>query len=85
MPAEDYEKSRSRTHSFDRLAKGLASGKVSRRGALRLFGAALFGGLLAGVPGVAVATPVSPPPVSPPPASPPGQGRCPDRAEKVRP
>src|SRR5215207_2206366 len=39
--------------SFDELAKGLASGTLSRRKALRLMGAALVGGALASVPGVA--------------------------------
>ncbi len=34
-------------HSFDELARGLASGTVSRRKALRLMGAALVGGTLA--------------------------------------
>jgi hypothetical protein len=43
--------------SFDALAKGLASGEVSRRKALRLMGAALLGGTLASMPGVAFARP----------------------------
>lgn len=42
-----------REHSFDELAKGLASGSVSRRQALRLFGSVLLGGALASIPGVA--------------------------------
>lgn len=42
-----------RESSFDALAKGLASGTVSRRQALRLMGAALVGGTLASVPGMA--------------------------------
>jgi hypothetical protein len=41
--------------SFDELAKGLASGTVSRGKALRLMGAALIGGTLASIPGVALA------------------------------
>ncbi len=39
--------------SFDELAKGLADGNLSRRKALRMFGAALVGGMLASIPGVA--------------------------------
>jgi hypothetical protein len=39
--------------SLDELAKGLASGTVSRRKALRLLGAALVGGAFASIPGVA--------------------------------
>jgi hypothetical protein len=54
-------------HSFDELARGLASGSVSRRKALRLMGAALLGSTLASIPGVALAVPPS--------GSPPG--RCP--------
>jgi hypothetical protein len=40
-------------HSIDRLARGLATGTVSRRKALRMLGAALVGGALASIPGVA--------------------------------
>lgn len=40
-------------HSVDELAKGLASGTLSRRKALRLLGAALVGGALASIPRVA--------------------------------
>jgi hypothetical protein len=36
-----------RERSFDELARGLASGSISRRRALRLMGAALLGGALA--------------------------------------
>src|SRR5215213_9612784 len=43
--------------SFDDLAKGLHDGTLSRRGALRMLGAALFGGALASVPGMAFAAP----------------------------
>ena len=46
-----------RERSFDELARGLASGDVSRRRALRLMGAALVGGALASIPGVAFAAP----------------------------
>jgi hypothetical protein len=38
---------------FEDLAKGLASGTVSRRKTLQLMGAALVGGALASIPGVA--------------------------------
>src|SRR5688572_26678173 len=38
--------------SFDELTRGVASATVSRRGALRLLASALFGGVLASVPGV---------------------------------
>src|SRR5215213_11058684 len=40
-------------HSFDDLARGLASGSLSRRRALRLLGGALAGSLIASFPGVA--------------------------------
>ena len=43
-------------HSFDQLARGLASGSVSRKQALKLVGGALLGGVLASIPGVAWAT-----------------------------
>ena len=39
--------------SFDDLAKGLATGTLSRGRALRMLGAALMGGALASIPGVA--------------------------------
>jgi hypothetical protein len=45
----------SRASSFDALARGLASGDFSRRDALRLLGAALLGGALSSMPGVAQA------------------------------
>lgn len=44
-------------HSFDGLAKGLASGAITRRQALRGIGFALFGGVLASIPGLAWAKP----------------------------
>jgi len=43
--------------SFDELAVGLSSGKLSRGKALRLMGAALVGGALASIPGIAEAAP----------------------------
>jgi hypothetical protein len=43
--------------SLDDVAKELASGTVSRRRALKLIGAALVGGVLALIPGVASADP----------------------------
>jgi hypothetical protein len=48
-----HQKQPSKVHSFDDLAMGLAEGTLSRRKALRLMGAALAGGMLASVPGVA--------------------------------
>ena len=42
-----------RDHSFDELTRGLASGTLSRRKALKLMGAALLGGTLASIPGIA--------------------------------
>ena len=42
-----------REHSFDELAKGLATGTLSRGKALRWMGGALLGAVLASVPGVA--------------------------------
>jgi hypothetical protein len=41
--------------SFDELAKGLANGTISRRQALRWMGGTLVGGVLASIPGVALA------------------------------
>ena len=49
-----------RDHSFDELTRGLASGTLSRRKALRLMGAALVGGALASIPGIALAKPNKP-------------------------
>jgi hypothetical protein len=46
-----------RDHSFDELTRGLASGTLSRGKALRLMGAALVGGALASIPGIALAKP----------------------------
>jgi hypothetical protein len=46
-----------RDHSFDELTRGLASGTLSRGKALRLMGAALVGGALASIPGIAWAKP----------------------------
>jgi hypothetical protein len=47
-------------HSFDHLARSLAEGNLSRRRALRLFGAALVGMMMASIPGVAWAAPCRP-------------------------
>jgi hypothetical protein len=47
-------------HPVDKLAKGLASGTLSRRKALRMLGATLVGGVLASVPGVAWAAKPAP-------------------------
>jgi hypothetical protein len=46
-----------RESSFDELARGLASGSLTRGKALRLMGAALVGGALASIPGLAWAAP----------------------------
>jgi hypothetical protein len=42
-----------RERSFDELARGVASGTLSRSKALKLMGAALLGGTLASIPGIA--------------------------------
>jgi hypothetical protein len=55
MSAGENGHYRPRDYSFDELAKGLASGTISRRKALRLMGSALLGGVLASIPGVALA------------------------------
>src|SRR5215217_7371474 len=47
-------------HPVDKLAKGLASGTLSRRKVLRMLGATLVGGVLASVPGVAWAAKSAP-------------------------
>jgi hypothetical protein len=46
--------------SFDELAVGLSRGTLSRGKALRLMGAALVGGVLASIPGMAGAAPKCP-------------------------
>jgi len=46
-----------REHSLDELARGLASGNLSRAKALKLMGATLVGGALASIPGIAMAKP----------------------------
>ena len=63
MPAEDQNREEANleatngNHSFDELAKGLATGSFSRSQALRWMGAALLGGVLANaIPGLAFAT-----------------------------
>jgi hypothetical protein len=48
-----YQESPTAELSFDELAKGVASGTLSRGKALRLLGAALVGGAMASIPGVA--------------------------------
>jgi hypothetical protein len=71
----DHRGGRTEEYSFDELAKGLASGTVSRGRALKLMGGALLGGVLAAIPGVALAQegrpPGVPPPETPPPETPP--------------
>jgi hypothetical protein len=64
MAAEDHNGGRSpsvnptkETHSLDDLARRLAGGTISRREAVRLLGSALVGGVLASIPGVALAQP----------------------------
>ena len=64
MAAEDQNKERlplvkpgKLNHSLDELAKGLASGTISRREAMRLVGVALLGSVLASVPEFAWAVP----------------------------
>ncbi len=46
--------------SFDELARSLAEGTMPRRRALRLFGAALLGSVMASIPGIAWAVPCKP-------------------------
>jgi hypothetical protein len=46
-----------RERSFDELAVGLSSGTLSRGKAIKLMGAALVGGVLASIPGIAEAAP----------------------------
>ena len=65
-------------HSLDELAKGLANRSLSRHDALKWVGAAMVGGLLASIPGVAWASHKPshvPPGQSPPP--PPPEVQCP--------
>ena len=66
MPTEEQSSTRSHQGvpqgggvelSLDELAKGLATGTLSRGKALRLMGAALVGGTLASIPGIAWAKP----------------------------
>ena len=80
MPAEENGQNQTRDHSrdrsFDELAKGLANRSLSRRDTLKWVGAAIVGGLLASIPGVAWGTPSRTsrpqrPPPPPPTASPP--------------
>jgi|SRR5215208_1127579 len=44
-------------YSFDDLARGLASGTISRRKALKWLGGAFLGGVLVSIPGIAWAKP----------------------------
>jgi hypothetical protein len=46
---------------FDDLARGLADGSITRGKAIRLMGAALVGGALASIPGIAEAAPAPKP------------------------
>jgi hypothetical protein len=71
MQTEESQPNRTENHSFDELAKGLASGNLSRRQALKLVGGALLGGLLVSIPGVAQAH------HKPDHGTPPGQGGTP--------
>ncbi len=58
MAAEDQNREDNvREHSLDELAKGLANGSMSRGRAIKVMGAALLGGVLASIPGVAWAVP----------------------------
>jgi hypothetical protein len=59
MPSEEIRRELSLPQKliiegFDEVAKGLASGSVSRREALRWMGAILAGTVLASVPGIAL-------------------------------
>jgi hypothetical protein len=58
VPAEDQiREDNVRQLSLDELAKGLANGSISRGRAIKLMGAALLGGVLFSIPGVAWAKP----------------------------
>ena len=74
MQTEESQPNRTVNHSFDELAKGLATGTVSRRQALRLFGSVVLGGVLASTPVVAWAQ--TTPPSQPPPQA--GSAGCPE-------
>src|SRR5215203_5414934 len=52
---EGHQPHLSRSLSFDDLARGLAEGSISRGRAMKLMGAALLGGVLASIPGMALA------------------------------
>jgi hypothetical protein len=58
--ARSTDRSATGDSSLDELAKGLASGTISRRKVLRWVGSALVGGVLASVPGVAWAAKPAP-------------------------
>jgi hypothetical protein len=55
MPTEENTPTRTREGGFDELAKGLANHSISRRQVFKWFGGAVLGGLLAAIPGVALA------------------------------
>jgi hypothetical protein len=55
--SEQESRHTNREASFDELAKGLAGGTLSRGKMLKMMGAALFGGAVASIPGVALAAP----------------------------
>jgi hypothetical protein len=56
MPTENLRGDAAKEHSFDELARGLASGTISRGRALKLVGSSILGaGFLAFIPGVAEA------------------------------
>jgi hypothetical protein len=73
-------------HSFDELARGLASGTVSRRRALKLVGLAIGGGLLSSIPGLAWGQPGPPEGKVPPQAQgpPAGEQGCPEGQARVQ-
>jgi hypothetical protein len=67
LPREVYNREDiTEEHSFDELARGLASGSISRRRALKLLGLSIGGGLLASIPGLAWGQPVPPQGKGPP-------------------
>jgi hypothetical protein len=72
MSAEDHNRDPSthvdpavEEHNLDSLARGLASGSISRRQAVRWMGGALLGSVLASIPGIAWAVPPERPPKPP--------------------
>ena len=74
---EEHEARLSRDHAFDTLARGLASGTVSRSHALKLMGKALLGAtLFSTIPGVAWARPTGRGPGGSQGCPEPGQSSC---------